>query len=667
MTIEEAKKHVSILREKLDLYNYNYFVLSKPVISDFEFDMLMNELIDLEKKFPELSDENSPSQRVGIDINREFQQAEHIYPMLSLGNTYSEEELAEFDNRIHKIVDKDPEFVCELKFDGISVSLTYRDGRLVQALTRGDGTKGDIVTANVKTIRSIPLILQGNDIPAEMEVRGEIILPREGFNLINEERESAGEPIFANPRNAASGTLKLQNSAMVSRRPLDCYLYYMLGEKLTFENHYDSLMKLKDLGFKVSDHIMKCDNLGGVFNYIKYWEQNRYSLPFDIDGIVVKVNSYRQQRQLGFTSKSPRWAIAYKFKAEQAKTILLSVDYQVGRTGAVTPVANLVPVHLAGTIVKRATLHNADQINMLDIRIGDTVIMEKGGEIIPKVIGVDKFRRPEKSIPIQFIKYCPDCGTALIRNEGESAHYCPNEDNCPPQIKGKLEHFISRKAMDINCAEATIDLLFRHKLVSNASDLYFLTQDQLVNLERFGDKSASNLIHSIEESKEVPFERVLYALGIRFVGETVAKKLAKQFISIDNLINATFEELITVEEIGQKIAESVISFFKKPDNIKIIERLRISGLQFVMQKNRKIQKSERLNGASFVISGVFEKYSRDQLKEMIEQHGGVNVSAISSKTGFILAGDKMGPAKLEKAKQLNIRIISEDEFLKMIE
>lgn len=666
MTTEEAKQHIDFLREKLNNYNYNYFVLSKPVVSDYEYDMLMIELNDLEKKYPEFYNENSPTQRVGIDTNREFQQAQHIYPMLSLGNTYSEEELTEFVNRIYKVIDKDVEFVCELKFDGISVSLTYKYGKLVQALTRGDGTKGDIVTANVKTIRSIPLILHGINFPEEMEVRGEIILPREGFNFINQERESAGEPVFANPRNAASGTLKLQNSSIVAKRPLDCYLYYMLGENIPFDNHFDSLMKLKELGFKVSEHITKCNSLDGVFDYINYWDKNRYSLPFDIDGIVIKVNSYRQQRQLGFTAKSPRWAIAYKFKAAQAKTLLLSVDYQVGRTGAVTPVANLTPVLLAGTIVKRASLHNADQIELLDLRIGDTVIMEKGGEIIPKVVGVDKSLRPAGINPIEFIKTCPDCGATLVRTEGEASHYCPNEDNCPTQIKGKLEHFISRKAMDINCAEATIDLLYRQGLVKNVSDLYFLTKEQLVILDRFGDKSASNLIRSIAESKEVPFERVLYALGIRFAGETVAKKLARHFTSIDNLAKSTFEELTEVDEIGSRIAESVISYFKKPEQMHVIERLKKSGLQFEIQHDNKVQKSDKLKDLSFVISGVFEKYSREQLKELIEQHGGSNVSSISSKTNYILGGDKMGTTKLEKAKQLNIPVISEDEFLDMI-
>lgn len=667
MTTQEAKQRIEVLRDQLNKYNYDYFVLSKPDISDFEFDMLMKELIELEKNYPEFADENSPAKRVGIDSNREFEQAEHRYPMLSLSNTYSEEELTEFDTRVRKIIDKDLEYVCELKFDGISISLTYRDGKLMQALTRGDGTKGDIVTANVKTVRSIPLHLKRSDLPVEMEVRGEIILPRSGFNMINKERESNGEPVFANPRNAASGTLKLQNSAQVAKRPLDGYFYYLLGENLPYDNHYDSLMKLKDWGFKVSDHIQKCNDLQGVFHYIDYWDKKRLDLPFDIDGIVVKVNSFRQQKQLGFTAKSPRWAIAYKFKAEQAETKLLSIDYQVGRTGAITPVANLSPVPLAGTVVKRATLHNADQMELLDLRIGDTVMIEKGGEIIPKITGVDKTKRPNNSVPIQFISFCPDCGTVLVRNEGESAHYCPNEDACPTQIKGKMEHFISRRAMDINCAEATIDLLFRNGLVHDVSDLYDLTTDQLVGLERFGEKSATKLIQSIEDSKNIPFDRVLYAIGIRFVGETVAKKLTQSFQSIELLENASFEELTAVDEIGQRIAESVISYFKKPDHLEMIKRLKKSGVQFAMQQDTRIQKSNKLKGSTYVISGVFSIFSRDQLKEMIEQNGGSYVSAVSPSTSYILAGDKMGAGKLEKARQWNIPIISEDDFLKTIE
>jgi DNA ligase (NAD+) len=558
------------------------------------------------------------------------------------------------------------EYVCELKFDGISISVSYRDGKLVQALTRGDGTKGDVVTGNVKTIKSIPLQIHGKDLPSEIEVRGEIIFPRAGFNMLNKDREKSGEPVFANPRNAASGTLKLQNSSQVAKRPLDSYQYYLLGDQLPYENHYTCLVKLKEWGFKVSEHVEKCDNIQGVFQFIRYWDKHRSDLPFDIDGIVVKVNSFLHQKQLGFTAQSPRWAIAYKFKAEQAETILLSIDYQVGRTGAITPVANLTPVLLAGTMVKRATLHNADQIALLDIRISDTVVIEKGGEIIPKIVGVDTSKRPVNSIPVQFIRICPDCGTPLVRNEGESSHYCPNEDACSPQIKGKLEHFISRKAMDINCAEATIDLLFKKGLVKNIGDLYDLTREQLVGLDRFGEKSATNLVQSIEESKKVPYERVLYAIGIRYVGETVAKKLAQRFLSISQLAGASFEELIAVDEIGQRIAESVIEYFSKPDHLKIIQKLKQSGLQLAGEPVSVLKKSDVLQGKVFVISGVFEKYSRDELLKMIDEQGGTHVSALSQKTSYLLAGEKMGSSKLAKATQWNIPIISEEEFLKMI-
>jgi DNA ligase (NAD+) len=666
MTTPEAKQRIDFLREQLNKHNYNYYVLSQPTISDYEFDMLMKELAGLEKDFPEFADVNSPTQRVGNDINLEFEQTNHKYPMLSLGNTYSEEELADFDARVRKTIDGNFEYVCELKFDGTSISLTYNKGRLVQAVTRGDGVKGDVVTNNVKTIKSIPLTLKGNDFPEEFIIRGEILLPRDGFDKMNREREEIGEPPFANPRNAAAGTLKLQNSSMVAKRPLDCYLYFLLGDGLPFDSHYENMEKAKEWGFKISEHARKCSNLQNIYDYITHWDTARHDLPFDIDGVVIKVNSFHYQKQLGFTAKTPRWAISYKFKAEQAETKLLSIDYQVGRTGAVTPVANLSPVQLAGTTVKRATLHNADQIALLDIRVGDLVTVEKGGEIIPKITGVDKSKRPTDSMPLQFIANCPECGTALVRSEGEAAHYCPNEDGCPPQIKGKMEHFISRRAMDINCAEATIDLLFRQGMVKNISDLYDLKKEQLTVLERFAEKSASNLVQSIEESKNVPFPRVLFALGIRFVGETVAKKLAQHFKSIEAIANASFEELTGAEEIGERIAESILAYFKKPEHQEIIRKLKKAGLQFETQQVEIARKSDILKGLSFVISGVFEKYSRDELKNMIEQHDGINVSAISAKTSYVLAGDKMGPSKLEKARKLNVPIISEEDFLKMI-
>ncbi len=664
MTIAER---IQQLRDEINEHNYRYYVLSQPVISDFAYDQLMNELIRLEQEYPEYSDPLSPTQRVGSDIDNTFEQVPHSYPMLSLTNTYSKEEITDFDQRTRKLLPgQQVEYVCELKYDGVSISLIYNNGRLERAITRGDGEKGDDVTANVKTIRSIPLILKGKDYPGMFIIRGEIFLTHDGFNKMNREREEAGEPLFANPRNAAAGTLKLLNSSEVAKRPLDCYLYYLIGENLPFDTHYDNLMKAKDWGFRIPQYIKKCNSLQEIFEFIDYWNVERDNLPFDIDGVVIKVNSYRQQRLMGFTAKSPRWATSYKFKAEQALTRLISIDYQVGRTGAITPVANLQPVQLKGTTVKRASLHNADQIAMLDIRLNDMVYIEKGGEIIPKVVGVAREYRPADSKPVEYIKHCPECGSELIRNEGEAKHYCPNENGCPPQIKGKLEHFVSRKAMDIGLAEATIEQLYNHGLLKNAADFYSLTKEQLVNLERFADKSAENLIKSIEASKNVPFDRVLFALGIRFVGETVAKKLAQTFQSMDKLANASVEELTATEEIGEKIAESIKQYFNDDKNKRLIEKLRLAGIR--MQYEQPVSKkiSDVLGGKNFVISGTFRHFSRDEIKSLIEQHGGRNQSAVSGNTHFIVAGEDMGPAKREKALKMKIPVITEEEFLDMI-
>jgi len=666
MNRSDAEKRIGELRKIIEHHNYLYYVLAKPEISDFEYDILLNELVTLEKKFPEFSDDNSPSKRVGSDINKEFVQMEHRYPMLSLGNTYSREELADFDNRVKKVIGNDFEYVAELKYDGVAISLTYLNGRLTHALTRGDGEKGDLVTENVRTIRSIPLQLRGMDYPADFEIRGEIFIPRSQFERMNEQRIAAGEEPFANPRNAAAGTLKIQNSSIVAKRPLDCFLYHIIGENLPFTSHYENLIKSRDWGFRVPDYLKKVKGMDGLIDFISFWDQERKKLPFDTDGVVIKVNSYQQQRMLGFTAKSPRWAIAYKFQAEQAVTRLLSIDLQVGRTGAITPVANLEPVFLAGTTVKRATLHNADQIELLDIRIGDSVFIEKGGEIIPKITGVDYTERKPGTPPFRFPVNCPACNTPLIRNEGEAAHYCPNESGCPPQIKGRIEHFISRKAMDIGAAEATIDLLYKNDLVKDRADLYSLTEDQIKQLERFAEKSARNLISSIESSKNIPFERVLFALGIRYVGETVAKKLAKHFKSLDNLTNARLEDLMTVDEVGDRIAGSIIEYFSNPVHTDIILRLKQAGLKFAIP-DEDIQKvSDELKNLTFVISGTFRNHSREELKEMITLHGGKNATSVSSSTNYLLAGDNAGPAKLEKAKTLNIPVISENDFIDMI-
>ena len=654
------------LREELNTHNYNYYVLNKPTISDFEFDAKLRQLQTLENAHPEYFDPNSPTQRVGSDLNTAFVQVEHKYPMLSLANTYSAGEVTDFYERVRKALNDDFEIVCELKYDGSSISLTYEKGALVRAVTRGDGVYGDDVTANVRTIRSIPLKLHG-DYPELFEIRGEIVMPWSVFEKLNYEREKQEESLFANPRNAASGTLKLQNSAEVARRQLDAYLYYLLGDKLPADTHYDNLKKASLWGFKISNSMKKCTSLQEVLDYIAYWDTERKNLPIATDGIVLKVNNLNQQKELGYTAKSPRWAIAYKFQAEKACTRLNSVSYQVGRTGAVTPVANLDPVQLSGTVVKRASLHNADIIAGLELYIGDMVYVEKGGEIIPKITAVDKEARFMLGDKVEFIKKCPECGTTLVRNEDEAAHYCPNEDGCPPQIKGKIEHFASRKAMNIEgLGEETIALLYEKGLLHTIADIYDLKVPDLARLERLGTKSARNIKNAVEASKEVPFARVLFALGIRYVGETVAKKLAGAFRSIDALEAATYDELVEVDEIGERIAQSVLNYFAQPEHRQLIERLKAAGLQFeTASENAPV--SDKLNGLSIVISGTFVHHSRDEYKALIEQHGGKNISSVSAKANFILAGANMGPAKLEKAQKLGVKIIDENEFLEMIQ
>lgn len=661
------KERIEELRAELHRHNYNYYVLNAPEISDKQFDDMMRELQDLEKEHPEYQDENSPTMRVGSDINKNFTQVAHKYPMLSLGNTYSESEVAEFYERVKKALNEDFEICCELKYDGTSISLTYEDGKLIRAVTRGDGEKGDDVTDNVKTIRCIPLVLHGN-YPPSFEIRGEILMPWVVFEELNREKEAREEPLFANPRNAASGTLKLQNSAIVASRKLDSYLYYLLGENLPCDGHYENLQTAAQWGFKISEHMKKAHTLQEVMDYINYWDTERKNLPVATDGIVLKVNSLRQQKNLGYTAKSPRWAIAYKFQAERALTRLNKVTYQVGRTGAITPVANLDPVQLSGTIVKRASLHNADIIEGLDLHIGDMVYVEKGGEIIPKITGVDKEARTmligEK---VKFITRCPECGSQLIRYEGEAAHYCPNETACPPQIKGKIEHFISRRAMNIDgLGPETVDMFYRKGLIANAADLYTLTADDIKDLERMGEKSADNIIKGIASSKDVPFERVLFALGIRFVGETVAKKIAKSFANIEELEQADMATLTNIDEIGEKIAQSIVSYFANASNRQLVERLKEAGLQFSRSEEDLSGYTDKLIGQSIVISGVFQHHSRDEYKALIEKNGGKNSGSISSKTSFILAGDNMGPAKLEKAQKLGIKIMNEDEFLELI-
>ena len=665
--MNEIKEKIEHLRR--NEHNYNYYVLNAPVISDREFDRMMEELQQLEKEYPQYSDPNSPTQRVGNDINKAFTQVKHKYPMLSLGNTYTIDEVASFYDRVRSGLNEDFRIVGELKYDGTSISLTYRHGKLLRAVTRGDGVQGDDVTENVKTIRSIPLQLRGTGYPDEFEIRGEILMPWTVFEQLNAEREREEETLFANPRNAASGTLKLQNSAIVASRNLDAYLYYLLGEDLPSDDHYENLQIARSWGFKISDAMQVCHSLEEMKAFIDYWDVNRKNLPVATDGIVFKVASLRQQKNLGYTAKSPRWAMAYKFQAEQALTRLNSVSYQVGRTGTVTPVANLDPVQLSGTVVKRASLHNDDIIQSLDLHIGDMVFVEKGGEIIPKITGVDFDARGlligEK---VTFVKQCPECGTPLVRYEGEAAHYCPNEMGCPPQIKGRIEHYISRRAMDIDgLGPETIDLFYRLGMVRTVADLYSLNESEIASLERLGEKSAHNIIEAVDRSLQVPFERVLFALGIRFVGETVAKKLANSFVSIEALEAATLDDLVDVDEIGPRIAQSVRAYFENEQNRNLIKRLEEAGVQMRISEDRLSGFTDKLDGATIVISGTFTHHSRDEYKQMIEQHGGKNTGSVSAKTTYLLAGENMGPAKLEKARKLGIKIISEEDFLQMIQ
>ena len=663
----DIQNTIQTLREELNQHNYNYYVLDKPIISDYEFDVKLKQLQELENKYPEYFDESSPTQRVGGSITKNFKTITHDYRMYSLDNSYSKEELLDWEKRIQKVLGDVPlEYTCELKYDGASISITYENGILKRAVTRGDGFQGDDVTNNIKTIKSIPLKLKGN-FPATFDVRGEIILPFAGFEKMNQELIEIGELPYSNPRNTASGSLKLQDSAEVAKRPLDCLLYFLIGNNLPFKSQFEGLETARNWGFKVPKEGKLAHNLEEVFQYIEYWDTHRHNLPYETDGVVVKVNSFHYQDELGFTAKSPRWAIAYKFKSEQVSTKLNSISFQVGRTGSITPVANLEPVQLAGTIVKRASLHNADQIEKLDIRVGDTVFVEKGGEIIPKIIAVDLSKRPANSQPTKYITHCPECNTELVRSEGEANHYCPNFYGCPPQIIGRIQHFISRKAMDIEgLGGETVALLFNNGLVHNYADLYELTVEQILPLERMAQKSAENLVNGVANSKNIPFESVLFALGIRFVGETVAKKLAKHYRSIDALCQATLMDLILVDEIGERIAQSVLDFFDNEENRAIIERLKKHGIQFEIIEKINPNATNKLSGKTFVVSGVFEKFSRDDLKKVIEDNGGKVGSSISAKTDYVVAGDNMGPTKLDKANKLNIAIISEDDFIKLL-
>lgn len=684
MTKEEAKARIAELSDIIDNHNYRYYILAQPTISDYDFDMLMNELLSLEQQFPDLITESSPSQRVGGGITKEFATVRHKYPMLSLSNSYNKEEIIDFISRIKKSIDGPVDFVCELKFDGVSISLTYEKGILRRAVTRGDGSRGDDVTTNIKTIHSIPLKLKG-DYPDFFEMRGEIIMPHNSFEKINIEREDLGLPTFANPRNAAAGTIKLQDSKEVANRRLDNYCYYMMMDDMPFKTHYESLMAARRWGFNISEHIALCHDIDEIESFINLWDVKRKALSFDIDGIVIKVNDFAQQEELGYTAKSPRWAIAYKFKAEEAHTKLLSVDFQVGRHGTITPVANLVPVQLAGTTVKRATLHNADFIKQLDLHYDDIVSVEKGGEIIPKITGVDLQCRKDNSIPVSFVSKCPECGTPLVQTEGEAAWYCPNSLGCPPQIKGRIEHFISRKAMNIeSLGEGKIEVLFDNHLVNNYADLYDLKYEQLYGLEKvieikdeynllqepvlrkvsFKQKTADNILESLQKSKKVPFARVLFALGIKYVGETTAKLIANAEGSVDNIIKASTEELKQIDEVGEKIALSVREFFDDERNIDLVSRLRAAGLQFKQEK-RTSTDNNILAGKSIVVSGTFKNFSREEIKQLIEDLGGKNVSSISSKTDFVVAGEKMGPEKKKKAEALNIPVLSEEEFIAM--
>ncbi|MBB6110852.1 DNA ligase (NAD+) [Mucilaginibacter lappiensis] len=671
MSPAEAKNQIKALTTELKQHNYNYYVLAMPTIADFDFDKKLEQLNKLEKEFPEFADPDSPTQKVGGDITKEFVTYRHRWPMLSLGNTYNEQELLDFDQRIRKAIGDNFEYVCELKFDGLSMSLTYEDGKLVRAVTRGDGVQGDEVTANIRTINTIPKRLyEGGDYPNYFDIRGEVFMHRKAFDRLNNERLENGEVAYANPRNFASGTVKMQDSAEVAKRPLDCFLYFLYTEKPVFKTHWESLQAVKSWGFHTNEHSRLCNNIDEVFEFIAKWDKDRFGLSYDIDGIVIKVNNYSQQQELGFTAKSPRWAIAYKFKAERVQTELLSVSYQVGRTGAVTPVANLKPVLLAGTTVKRATLHNANEIIRLDLHEGDTVFVEKGGEIIPKIISVNPDKRAQNAVPVVYRTTCPACDTPLERKEGEAAFYCPNDEGCPPQIVGKMQHFIGRKAMDIDgLGDETIETLYSRGFISHISDIYKLYEhaDELKQMDRFGDKSITNMLDGIEKSKQMPFEKVLFGLGIRYIGETVAKKLAIHFKSIDGLMAATQEELVTADEIGERIAQSLVDYFADEKHREEIEKLKALGLQFVVEIKEVKLASEKLSGQSFIISGVFEKFSRDELKDLIEQNGGKILSSISAKLSYLVAGDNMGPAKLEKAQKLNIPIISDEELLAMIE
>lgn len=670
MSPAEAKNRIESLSSELQQHNYNYYVLAMPTIADFDFDKKLEELSELEKQFPEFTDPDSPTQKVGGDLTKEFVTVKHRWPMLSLGNTYNEQELLDFDQRIRKAIGDNFEYVCELKFDGLSMSLTYENGILARAVTRGDGIQGDDVTTNVRTINTIPKRLKHGDYPDQFEIRGEVFMHLKAFERLNNERIEAGEVPYANPRNFASGTIKMQDSAEVAKRPLDCFLYFLYTEKLLFKTHWESLQAVKRWGFHTNEHSKLCGSIEDVFNFINYWDKKRFDLSYDIDGIVIKVNSYAQQQELGFTAKSPRWAIAYKYKAEQVQTELLAVTYQVGRTGAVTPVANLKPVLLAGTTVKRATLHNADEIEKrLKLHEHDWVFVEKGGEIIPKIISVNLDKRDPSAKPISYITNCPECGTQLIRKEGEAASYCPNDEGCRPQIVGKMQHFISRKAMNIDgLGDETIETLYQNKFISRISDIYGLAaySDELKKMGRFGEKSINNMLEGIEKSKQMPFEKVLFGLGIRYVGETVARKLAAHFKNIDALGAAPFEELITADEIGERIALSIIEYFGNESHRAEIQKLKDYGLQFVTVEKEVNLASEKLNGQSFIISGVFEKFSRDELKDIIEQNGGKIVSSISAKLNYLVAGENMGPAKLEKAQKLNIPIITDQDLLTMI-
>ncbi len=681
MTFEKARDLVDQLTKELNEHNFRYYVLAQPLISDYDFDMKMKQLEQLEKQYPDLAFSDSPTQRVGGAITKEFKQVRHEYPMLSLGNTYSEQEIIDFVTRVKKLIPEKVEYVCELKYDGVAIGLRYENGRLVSGITRGDGEQGDDVTTNIKTIRSIPLRLRADGYPEKFEIRGEVMMTRDVFDQINEERVEIGEQPFANPRNAAAGSLKMQDSAEVAKRSLDCFLYYLVGDRLPINNHYDSLRECRRWGFKIPNYIAKCSSVEDIFDFIQYWNTARRDLNFDIDGVVIKVNSYEQQQALGFTAKSPRWAIAYKFEAESAATELLSIDYQVGRTGAITPVANLAPVTLAGTTVKRASLHNADIIEKLDIRVGDVVFVEKGGDIIPKITGVDFNRRPKSSQTTEFIRQCPECGATLIRNEGEAAHYCPNDSGCPPQIKGRLEHFISRKAMNIeSLGEGRIEILYENDLVKSISDFYYLSNESLLGLEKifpadgekkerrvsFREKTVENIMTGIENSKQVPFQRVLYALGIRYVGETVARKLAVHFGNIDALIMANTETLTSVPEIGERIAGSITDYFSKPENIRIIAKLKDAGIQMKTIQAEEPIADGKLVGLSFVVSGVFQNFSREGIKQVISEQGGRVLSAVSANTSFLVAGDKMGPAKIRRAEAIGVKIISEAEFMDMI-